>query len=108
MLVDARVELVVCACSSATLFDSREFDATFCAEISAKSGLPAVTTAGALVEALPELEQALGKLFVTSNSALIYVYLKRLGLDSAHLTAGGQLYARGTRQAPQGLESIQT
>lgn len=52
LLVDARVELVAYACTSATLADGPEFDREFCAEISAKSGLPAVTTAGALVEAI--------------------------------------------------------
>ena len=176
LLVDGRVELIAYACTSATLADGPEFDAEFCAEITAKSGLPAVTTAGALVEAmrdlgaqrvaftspyvarlagesvqfiqqcgievvsqlgfdtelssleqnrltpedafrmglaadhpdadllvisctdyraleaLPALEQALGKPVVCSNSALMYCCLKRLGLETGGIEAGGQLF----------------
>jgi len=55
LLVDARVELIAYACTSATLADGPEFDRAFCDEITARSGLPAVTTAGALIEAIREL-----------------------------------------------------
>ncbi len=55
MLVDARVELVAYACTSATLADGPEFDREFCAGIEHKTGLPAVTPAGALVDALRAL-----------------------------------------------------
>jgi maleate cis-trans isomerase len=55
LLVDARVELIGYACTSATLADGPEFDQSFCEEITAKSGLPAVTTAGALVEAIRDI-----------------------------------------------------
>ncbi len=176
LLVDGRVELIAYACTSATLADGPEFDQAFCDEITAKSGLPAVTTAGALVEAIrdlgaqrvaftspyvprlvdesiefiqhcgievvnqvsykkelssleqnaltpedayrmglkadhvgaevlvisctdyraleavPALEAALGKPVVTSNSALMYVCLKRLGIDSGGIADGGYLY----------------
>ena len=178
LLVDARVELVAYACTSATLADGPAFDAEFCAEITQKSGLPAVTTAGALVEAIkdlsvtrvaftspyvprlaqesvdflqacdidvvsqhgfdhelssleqnrltpedayrmgvvadhadaealvisctdyraleavPALEQALGKPVITSNSALMHACLKRLELDSRTIDAGGYLFTR--------------
>ncbi|MDH3761125.1 MAG: Asp/Glu racemase [Gammaproteobacteria bacterium] len=178
LLVDGRVELIAYACTSATLADGPEFDQAFCDEITAKSGLPAVTTAGALVEAIrdlgckrvaftspyvprlvddsidfiercgievvnqvsfenelssleqnrltPEdayhmglkadhpqaqalvvsctdyraleavtaLEAALGKPVVTSNSALMYACLKRLGIDFGELAAGGFLFSR--------------
>jgi len=178
LLVDGRVELIAYACTSATLSDGPEFDAEFCAEITAKTGLPAVTTAGALIEAMRDLkarrvaftspyvarlneeavefirqcgievvnqlgferelnsleqnrltpadayrmglaadhpdaellvisctdyraleavtvlEQALAKPVVTSNSALMYVCLKRLGLDCSDIDAGGYLYTR--------------
>lgn len=177
LLVDGRVELIAYACTSATLADGPEFDQAFCDEITAKSGLPAVTTAGALVaairdldatrvaftspyvprlveesidfisqcgvevvnqasyekelssleqnaltpedayrmglqadhpdaqalvvactdyralEAVPALEAALGKPVVTSNSALMYVCLKRLGIDFSDVTAGGCLFS---------------
>ena len=51
------------------------------------------------LEAVPALEQALGKPVVTSNSALMYVCLKRLGLDASDIAAGGYLFTRspGTR-----------
>ncbi len=178
LLVDGRVELIAYACTSATLADGPEFDRAFCDEITAKSGLPAVTTAGALVEAIqtlecnrvaftspyvprlvddsvdfiqrcgievvnqvsyenelssleqnrltpenayrmglkadhpqaqalvisctdyraleavPALEAALGKPVVTSNSALMYACLKRLGVDYGTIAAGGYLFTR--------------
>jgi len=55
LLVDGRVELIAYACTSATLADGPEFDQAFCDEITEKSGLPAVTTAGALIEAIRDL-----------------------------------------------------
>jgi maleate cis-trans isomerase len=176
LLVDARVELIAYACTSATLADGPDFDAAFCAEITEKSGLPAVTTAGALIEAMrhlgarrvtftspyvarladesvrfieqcgievvgqhgfdrelssleqnrltpedayrmgiaadrpeadalvisctdyraleavPALELALGKPVITSNSALMFCCLERLGLDTSTVAAGGCLF----------------
>jgi maleate cis-trans isomerase len=178
LLVDGRVELIAYACTSATLADGPEFDLAFCTEIADKSGLPAITTAGALIEAIqdlgaqrvaftspyvpklaaesvnfmqqcgievvnrvdfenqlssleqnaltpedayhmglkadhpqaelivisctdyraleavPALEQALGKPVVTSNSALMYACLKRLQVDLSGIEAGGYLYTR--------------
>ncbi len=178
LLVDGRVEMIAYACTSATLADGPDFDRAFCEEITAKSGLPAVTTAGALIEAIqdlglervaftspyvprlvdesvdfirqcnievvrqvsfdeelnsleqnrltpedayrmglkadhpqaqalvisctdyraleavPALEAALGKPVVTSNSALMYVCLKRPGIDYGELDAGGYLFSR--------------
>jgi len=178
LLVDGRVELIAYACTSATLADGPGFDQAFCDEITSKSGLPAVTTAGALIEAMrdlgaqrvaftspyvqqlaaeavdfieqcgievvnqlgfdqalssleqnaltpqdayqmglkadhpqaelllvsctdyraleavPALEQALGKPVVTSNSALMYACLKRLEIDMSSIEAGGFLFTR--------------
>jgi len=178
LLVDGRVELIVYACTSATLADGPEFDQAFCDEITSKSGLPAVTAAGALIEAIrdlgakrvaftspyvpqlaaeavdfieqcgidvvnqlgydkalssleqnaltpldayqmglkadhqqaellvisctdyraleavPALEQALGKPVITSNSALMYASLKRLEIDMIGVGAGGYLFTR--------------
>jgi maleate isomerase len=177
LLLDTRVDLIAYACTSATLSDGPAFDREFCQEIADKTGLPAVTTAGALVEALhdlnasrvaftspyvkqlsqesvdfisecgievvyqlgfendlsslaqnaltpedayqmglkvdhadaeavvfactdyraleavPALEQALGKPVVTSNSALMYCCLKRLGIDCGAIQAGGRLFS---------------
>jgi maleate isomerase/arylmalonate decarboxylase len=176
LLVDGRVELIAYACTSATLADGPGFDKAFCEEIAVKTGLPAVTTAGALVEAIrdigatkvaftspyvyqlaseavdfieqcgvgvvnqvgfeqelssleqnaltpedayrmginadhpqaevlvisctdyraveaiPALEQALQKPVVTSNSALMYACLKRLGVGMDEIKAGGFLF----------------
>jgi maleate isomerase len=55
LLVDGRVELIAYACTSATLADGPDFDQSFCNEIITKCGLPAVTTAGALVEAIQDI-----------------------------------------------------
>jgi maleate cis-trans isomerase len=44
------------------------------------------------VEAIPALEQALQKPVVTSNSALMYVCLKRLGVGMDEIKAGGFLF----------------
>lgn len=68
LLVDGRVELIAYACTSATLADGPEFDRAFCNEIAAKTGLPAVTTAGALVEAI----QDIGATKVAFTSPYVY------------------------------------
>ena len=52
LLADAQVDLIAYACTSATLSDGPQFDAEFCQEIEDKSGCKAVTTAGAVVEAI--------------------------------------------------------
>ncbi len=44
------------------------------------------------LEAVPALEQLLDKPVVTSNSALMYVCLKRLGIDCSSISAGGRLF----------------
>jgi len=59
LLVGGRVDLIAYACTSATLSDGPQFDAEFCQEIEAKSGCKAVTTAGALVEAIQALSVSL-------------------------------------------------
>ena len=46
------------------------------------------------LEAVPALEQTLGKPVVTSNSALMYVCLKRLGVKLDEIGAGGYLFTR--------------
>ncbi len=82
MLVDARVELIGYACTSATLADGPDFDREFCAEITSRSGLPAVTTAGALVESVQSL--GVGRVAFTSP------YVERLNAESvAFLEACG-------------------
>ena len=46
------------------------------------------------LEAVPALEQSLGKPVITSNSALMYVCLKRLDIEIADIEAGGYLFTR--------------
>lgn len=73
-LRDARVDLVAYACTSATLADGPQFDAKFCELLSDKSGCPAVTTAGALVEAIRHLG--------VTRVAFTSPYVKRLSRES--------------------------
>ncbi len=51
-LTDARVNLIAYGCTSATLSDGPQFDRQFCADLERQAGCPAVTTAGALIEAI--------------------------------------------------------
>lgn len=74
LLVDARVDLIAYGCTSATLSDGPQFDAQFCQEISDKSGLPAVTTAGAVIEAIYALK--------IKSVAFTSPYVKKLADES--------------------------
>lgn len=74
LLADARVDLIAYACTSATLSDGPQFDAEFCQEIEDKSGCRAVTTAGAVVEAI----QALG----VERVAFTSPYVEKLAAES--------------------------
>lgn len=56
LLVAATVEVIAYGCTSATLSGSPEFDAQLSAEIERVSGLPTITAARALLEALATLE----------------------------------------------------
>ncbi len=50
-----RPDVVLYGCTSATLSHGPAFDRSFCAEIERRAGVPAVTAAGAVVEALADL-----------------------------------------------------
>ncbi len=54
-LAAARPDIILYGCTSATLAHGPDFDRSFAEEITAKSGVPAVTAAGAVVEALKAL-----------------------------------------------------
>jgi len=54
-LVDARVGIIAYGCTSATLSEGPQFDKEFCAQLTRAAGVPAVTTAGALVEAIESI-----------------------------------------------------
>lgn len=55
LLTDARVDVVAYACTSATLSGGPDFDQQFCRELAEKAGCPAVTAAGAVIEAIRSL-----------------------------------------------------
>ncbi|RKZ90294.1 MAG: Asp/Glu racemase [Candidatus Parabeggiatoa sp. nov. 1] len=74
LLTPADVDFIAYGCTSATLASGPEFDQRFQAEITAKTGLPAVTAAGALVEALSTLE--------VSRIAFTSPYVAQLNLES--------------------------
>ncbi len=55
-LCAARPDVILYGCTSATLSMGPDYDREFCARIEARAGVPAVTAAGALIEALDRLE----------------------------------------------------
>lgn len=84
MLRDARVELIAYACTSATLADGPGFDREFRAEIERKSGLPAVTTAAALVQAVHALgarRVAFTSPYVTALNAEAVAFLEACDIE---------------------------
>ena len=54
-LLAVRPDVVLYGCTSATLSQGPDYDRAFCDRIAAAAGVPAVTAAGALVEALTDL-----------------------------------------------------
>lgn len=81
-LKDARVDIIAYGCTSATLSEGPEFDAEFSRSITNDTGIPAVTTAGALVEAIT----AIGAQRVSFTSP----YVKRLSREASdYLVASG-------------------
>jgi maleate isomerase/arylmalonate decarboxylase len=54
-LMDARVDIIAYGCTSATLADGPAFDVEFCQNLTAMTGRPAITTAGALVTAVHQI-----------------------------------------------------
>lgn len=73
-LTDSRVDVIAYGCTSATLSEGPVFDAEFASRLEKQTGKPAVTTAGALVEAI----QAIGVKRVAFTSP----YVKRLSAEA--------------------------
>jgi maleate isomerase len=73
LLIDARVDVIAYGCTSGTLSDGPEFDRQFCGELARKSGRPAVTTAGALIEAIRSVR--------ATRVAFTSPYVKRLSRE---------------------------
>lgn len=83
-LMDARVDLVAYGCTSATLSDGPAFDAAFCANLCEMTGRPAVTTAGALVEAIHQIgakKVAFTSPYVTALSQESVSFLAESGIQ---------------------------
>jgi len=81
-LKDARVDVIAYGCTSATLSEGPEFDDEFCKKITLDTGIPAITTAGALVEAI----KGMGVKHVSFTSP----YVKRLSREATdYLAASG-------------------
>jgi len=83
-LMDARVDLIAYGCTSATLSDGPAFDTAFCAKLTEMTGRPAVTTAGALVEAIQHIgakQVAFTSPYVKTLSAESVKFLSDSGID---------------------------
>nr|MBX2883589.1 aspartate/glutamate racemase family protein [Granulosicoccus sp.] len=83
-LKDARVDMIAYGCTSATLSEGPQFDTQFCTQLQQKSGVPAVTTAGALVEAINALgvkRVAFTSPYVKALSAEAVDYLVNSNID---------------------------
>lgn len=55
LLLPARPDVLLYGCTSATLAQGPDYDSAFAAKLSKRAGVPAVTAAGAVVEALKDL-----------------------------------------------------
>jgi len=83
-LAAARPHVVLYGCTSATLAHGADFDAGLAARLSARAGGPAVTAAGALVEALRALGArriGFASPYVRALNALAAEYLRAAGFD---------------------------
>ncbi len=70
----AKADMIGYACASATLSHGRAFDRRLCNDIETKSGVPAVASAGAMVEALQRLD--------ISSIGFASPYVKELNHDA--------------------------
>jgi maleate cis-trans isomerase len=98
-LMDARVDLIAYGCTSATLSDGPEFDAEFCRKLTDMTGRPAVTTAGALVEAI----QHIG----TARVAFTSPYVKHLSQDAVEYLTKSNINVVNEVSFEQELNSIE-
>ncbi len=83
-LMDACVDVIAYGCTSATLSEGPEFDSEFCQKIEDMTGRPAVTTAGALVEAVQQIgvtRVAFTSPYVKMLSQEAVDYLEQSGIE---------------------------
>lgn len=84
LLKDARVDLVIYGCTSATLSEGPEFDRQFCEELEQKTGVPSITAAGSLVEAIKSTgvsRVAFTSPYVPALSAESVAFIRQSGID---------------------------
>ncbi|MEN9063350.1 maleate cis-trans isomerase family protein [Ponticoccus litoralis] len=84
LLTDARVDMVIYGCTSATLSEGPAFDRKFCEELQEKSGVPAITAAGALVEAIRSVgarRVAFTSPYVAALSAESVAFIRESGIE---------------------------
>lgn len=98
-LRDARVDIVAFGCTSATLSEGPEFDAQFCKQLQDKLGVLAVTTAGALVEAI----NAIGAKRVAFTSP----YVKALSAEAVSYLIKSDIEVVNEIVFPQELNSLE-
>ncbi len=80
-----RSDVILYGCTSATLAQGAAFDADFRRRIGERTGIPAVTAASALVEALADLQVtriAFASPYVASLNDLAVGYFASLGIDT--------------------------
>ena len=98
-LSDARVDLIAYACTSATLSEGPAFDAEFCETLQRKAGCPAVTTAGALAEAVHHIGAR--KIAFTSP------YVKRLSQEAVDYLVESKIDVVGEHTLEKELNSLE-
>jgi maleate cis-trans isomerase len=99
LLVDARVDIIAYGCTSATLSDGPEFDRQFSQLIEQKSSLPAVTTAGALVDAIRAM--AIKRVAFTSP------YIKKLADESVDFLTNSGIQVVNQLEFKRELNSLE-
>lgn len=84
LLKDARIDMIIYGCTSATLSEGPAFDRGFCEELEEKAGVPAITAAGALVEAIQSLSVrrvAFTSPYVPALSAESVAFLRQCDIE---------------------------
>ncbi|MBU2888123.1 maleate cis-trans isomerase family protein [Celeribacter halophilus] len=84
LLIDARVDMVIYGCTSATLSEGPVYDRQFCDELEEKAGVPSITAAGALIEAVNSIgarRVAFTSPYVAALSAESVSFIRESGIE---------------------------
>lgn len=98
-LSDARVHIIAYGCTSATLSEGPKFDVQFCAQLSEQTGIPAVTTAGALVEAINHIGAA--------NVAFTSPYVQQLNAEAVEFLQQSNINVVNIAEFEKELNSLE-